>query len=187
MNNGIFSVVTELSVGQELLKFKMTIRSWTSKIVVNSGNKKQNVDENLKPKFSKCSKLKRAISHKLLRKTSNKQIPRKKNNKSSVLLLSMITTGEKNIVKMEKRNSCNSENENFQQFLLQPLDVVIAEAKHQLLLEKLSDKNFNSEKYSDYISKSSDSEDEDIYEDMEILQTYFENIYTGDYLEMGLV
>ena len=163
----------------------MTIKSWTNKMVVT----RKNSEASLKPKFSKCSKLKRAISHKILRKSSNKHIS-EKNNKSSVLLLSMITTKEKNNFKMENENSSLYSDEYYPGFLLQPLDLVIQEAKHQLMHEKLCEKemkNFDVGKYSDNISRSRDSEDEDIYEDMEILQTYFENIYTGDYLEMGLV
>ena len=151
---------------------------------------RKNSEASLKPKFSKCSKLKRAISHKILRKSSNKHIS-EKNNKSSVLLLSMISTTEKNNFKMKNENSSLSSDDYCPGFLLQPLDLVIQEAKHQLMHEKLCEKemkNFDVGKYSDKnISASRDSEDEDIYEDMEILQTYFENIYTGDYLEMGLV
>ena len=152
---------------------------------------RKNSDASLKPKFSKCSKLKRAISHKILKKSSNKHIS-EKNNKSSVLLLSMISTTEKNNFKMKNENSSlYSDSDYCPGFLLQPLDLVIQEAKHQLMHEKLCEKemkNFDVGKCSDKnISASRDSEDEDIYEDMEILQTYFENIYTGDYLEMGLV
>ena len=151
---------------------------------------RKNSEASLKPKFSKCSKLKRAISHKILRKSSNKHIS-EKNNKSSVLLLSMISTTEKNNFKMKNENSSLYSDDYCPGFLLQPLDLVIQEAKHQLMHEKLCEKemkNFDVGKYSDKnISASRDSEDEDIYEDMEILQTYFENIYTGDYLEMGLV
>ena len=102
----------------------------------------------------------------------------------------MITTKEKNNFKMENENSSLYFDKYYPGFLLQPLDLVIQEAKHQLMHEKLCEKemkNFDVGKYSDNISRSRDSEDEDIYEDMEILQTYFENIYTGDYLEMGLV
>ena len=99
----------------------------------------------------------------------------------------MINTTEKNIVEIEDRNSFNFQIEECEQIILQPLDLVIQEAKNQLLREKLADKNFTSEKYSDNILKSAESEEEDIYEDMDVLQTYFENIYNSDYLEMGLV
>ena len=66
---------------------------------------------------------------------------------------------------------------------------MIEEAKHELLLEKLCEKkmkNFEPEKYSDNSSQSTEDE-EDIYEEMDVLQSYFENIYSTDYLEMGLI
>ena len=70
----------------------MTIKNWNVKMVVS----KKDGSEHLKAKFSKCSKLKRAISHKILRKTSNKQIL-EKNNKSSVLLVSIRKSENKTI------------------------------------------------------------------------------------------
>ena len=159
--------------------------------------KKEAENNNLKPKFSKCSKLKRAISHKILGKAVAKPLP-SKSNKGSVLLLSMINTGEQKITsKAENRSSSNFSNENFEEKHLQKsLDLVIQEAKHQLWLENLQDKRssqlsltqaYNS--HGKFSTRPSNSyvDEEDIYEEMDVLQSYFETIYNGDYLEMGLV
>ena len=70
------------------------------------------------------------------------------------------------------------------------MDLVIEEAKHELLLEKLREekiKNIEDEKYLDNFSQQSTEDEEDIYEEMDVLQSYFENIYSTDYLEMGLI
>ena len=157
-------------------------------------------ENNQKAKFSKCSKLKRAISHKILRKTSNKHIREKNNkssfpwNKSSVLLLSLRKKKENNNVKVENKISGNRFSDETPKYLIpvycpnQPLDLVIEEAKHQLLVEKLCDeeiRNFDGDRYS--YSSSAQGEEDDIYEEMDVLQSYFENIYNSDYLEMGLV
>ena len=49
-------------------------------------------------------------------------------------------------------------------------------------------KKFEDEKYSDNCSsQSAEEEEEDIYEEMEVLQSYFQSIYSSDYLEMGLI
>ena len=175
---------------------KMTIRHWRKMVIVN----KKKDSENVKHKNSKCSKLKRAISHKFLGKggSNNKEVLNTISNKSSVMLLSVINTSEhKNLApRVENTISNNFAKKNLEeQFLLQPLDLVIQEAKHQLLLEKLSDKRsekfegMQQETYSSCSSRGSNSdyEEEDIYEEMDVLQSYFENIYTADYLEMGLV
>ena len=93
-----------------------------------------------------------------LRKSSNKHIS-EKDNKSSVLLLSMISTTEKNNFKMKKENSSlYSDSDYCPGFLLQPLDLVIQEAKHQLMHEKLCEKemkNFDVGKYSDKCTQGS--------------------------------
>ena len=60
----------------------------------------------------------------------------------------------------------------------------------QLLVEKLCDeeiRNFDGDRYSYSSSESTQGEEDDIYEEMDVLQSYFENIYNSDYLEMGLV
>lgn len=161
----------------------MTIKNWNVKMVVS----KKDGSEHLKAKFSKCSKLKRAISHKILRKTSNKQIL-EKNNKSSVLLVS-IRKSENETIDGETDVSLTKIENKYHEIYLPPLDLVIEEAKHELLLEKLCEKkmkNFEPEKYSDNSSQSTEDE-EDIYEEMDVLQSYFENIYSTDYLEMGLI
>lgn len=161
----------------------MTIKNWNVKMVVN----KKDGSEHLKAKFSKCSKLKRAISHKILRKTSNKQIL-EKSNKSSVLLVS-IRKSENETIDEETDVSLTKIENKYHEIYLPPLDLVIEEAKHELLLEKLCEKkmkNFEPEKYSDNSSQSTEDE-EDIYEEMDVLQSYFENIYSTDYLEMGLI
>ena len=175
----------------------MTVKNWNIKMVVTKKD-----ENNQKARFSKCSKLKRAISHKILRKTSNKHIREKNNkssfpwNKSSVLLLSMRNKKEKNNVKVENKISVNGISDQTPKYLIplccpnQPLDLVIEEAKHQLLVEKLCDeeiRNFDGDRYSYSSSESTQGEEDDIYEEMDVLQSYFENIYNSDYLEMGLV
>lgn len=160
----------------------MTIKNWTVKMVVT---KRDGSEHHVKAKFS--SKLKRAISHKILRKTSNKGIL-EKDNKSSVILVS-IRKSEKESIEGERDVSLTKIEDKYHEIYLPPLDLVIEEAKHELLLEKLREeklKNIEGEKYSDNFSRFTEVE-EDIYEEMDVLQSYFENIYSTDYLEMGLI
>ena len=161
----------------------MTIKNWTVKMVVT---KRDGSEHHVKAKFSK--KLKRAISHKILRKTSNKGIL-EKDNKSSVILVS-IRKSEKESSGGETDVSLTKIEDKYHEIYLPPLDLVIEEAKHELLLEKLREekiKNIEDEKYSDNFSQQSTEDEEDIYEEMDVLQSYFENIYSTDYLEMGLI
>ena len=83
-----------------------------------------------------------------------------------------------NLNKNENTDSISKTN------FLQPLDLVIEEARHQLSLEKLREEKLQEEKY---LSNFSCSEDSDDYEEMESLQTFYRNIYDGDYMDMGLV
>ena len=114
-----------------------------------------------------------------MKKTSNKAI-QEKTNKSSVYLLSMISTAKETDNLHKNENPDNILKTNF----LQPLDVVIQEARHQLSLEKLREEKLQEGKY---FSNFSCSEDSDDYEEMESLQTFYKNIYEGDYMDMGLV
>ena len=179
-----FSADSQLKWSESRVKMTI-IKNWTVKLVVS----KKDGSGHLKAKFSKCSKLKRAISHKILRKTSNKQIL-EKNNKSSVLLVS-IRKSEKESIQGKTVTSQTKAADKYHEIFLPPLDLVIEEAKHELLLEKLCDKEmkkFEDEKYSDNCSsQSTEEEEEDIYEEMEVLQSYFQSIYSSDYLEMGLI
>ena len=161
----------------------MTIKNWNVKMVVT---KRDGSEHHVKAKFS--SKLKRAISHKILRKTSNKRIL-EKDNKSSVILVSIRKSEKKESSEGETDVSLTKMEDKYHEIFLPPLDLVIEEAKHELLLEKLREekmKNIEDDKYSDNFSQSTGDE-EDIYEEMDVLQSYFENIHSTDYLEMGLI
>ena len=152
-------------------------------MLVNRSKKKH--DTKVKTGSSKCSKLKRAISHKILKKNSIK-LSQEKTAKSSVLLISMISTANEKKILADKENG-NSENF-FKGNLLQPLDVVIEEARYQLSIEKLREEKmgqFGEMRYHSHFSRLPESED--IYEEMESLQTFYESIYDGDYMDMGLV
>ena len=151
--------------------------------MVNRNGKKS---DNLKSKISKCSKLKRAISHKILRKTSNKA-NEDKTNTSSVLLISIIDT------KTDTNNPDTNKLRKCESFLrgnlvLQPLDLVIEEARIQLSLEKLREKKMEKFRAETYLSNYSCCQATDeSYEEMELLQTFYNNIYDGDYMDMGFV
>ena len=141
---------------------------------------KQKKDTKMKTGFSKCSKLKRAISHKILKKTSSKPIQEKTTN-TSVLLISMISNANE-----KKIENAHSE-KFFKANLLQPLDVVIEEARYQLSIEKLQEKKigqFGEVRYRSNLSCSQDSDD--IYEEMGLLQTFYESVYDGDYIDTSL-
>ena len=145
-------------------------------MIVNRIKKKK--DTKMKTGFSKCSKLKRAISHKILKKTSSKPIQEKTTN-TSVLLISMISKNA-NEKKIENAHS----EKFFKGNLLQPLDVVIEEARYQLSIEKLREEKmgqFGEVRYHSNFACSEDSDD--IYEEMELLQTFYESIY-DDYMDM---
>ena len=157
----------------------MSIKNWSNKMIVNRNKKKH--DTKMKTGISKCSKLKRAISHKILKKTSNKQMQEKTSN-SSVLLISMISTANEKKI-LAKNENAHSE-KFFNRNLLQPLDVVIEEARYQLSIEKLKEEKIGQFEDVRYRSNFSCSQDcDDIYEDMELLQTFYESIY-DDYMDM---
>ena len=148
-------------------------------MIVNRNKKKQ--DTKIKTGFSKCSKLKRAISHKILKKTSSKPIQEKTTN-DSVLLISMISTANEKKI-LAKNENAHSE-KYFKGNLLQPLDVVIEEARYQLSIEKLREEKMGQYGEVRYRSNFSCSQDSDyIYEEMELLQTFYESIY-DDYMDM---
>ena len=150
-------------------------------MIVNRNKKKK--DTKMKTGFSKCSKLKRAISHKILKKTSSKPIQEKTTN-TSVLLISMISKNA-NEKKIENAHS----EKFFKGNLLQPLDVVIEEARYQLSIEKLQEEKIGQSDWSDvrYRSNFSCSQDsDDIYEEMGLLQTFYESVYDGDYIDTSL-
>ena len=148
-------------------------------MIVNRNKKKH--DTKMKTGFSKCSKLTRAISHKILKKTSSKPSQEKTSN-SSVLLVSLMssTANEKKI--LAKNENGNSENF-LKGNLLQPLDVVIEEARFQLSIEKLREEKMGQ---LGEVRHHSVQDSDDIYEEMELLQTFYESIYDGDYMDMGL-
>ena len=162
----------------------MSIKNWSNKMIVTRNKKKH--DTKMKKGVSKCSKLKRAISHRILKKSSSKS-SQEKTPKSSVLLISMrsSTANEKKILaKNEKEHSENFFKGNY----LQPLDVVIEEARYQLSIEKLREEKmgqFGEVRSHRNFPRLEDSDD--IYEEMELLQTFYESIYDGDYMDMGLV
>ena len=149
-------------------------------MTVNRNGRKS---EKMKSKFSKCSKLKRAISHKILKKTSSKPTA-DKSSSSSVFLLSMVNTAtDTDLLARHQAGTCHNSSRGH---LLQPLDLVIEEARHQLFLETLrEEKILTGEIYLSNFSRSDDSED--IYEEMDLLQTFYENTYDGDYMDMGLL
>lgn len=161
----------------------MSIKNWSNKMIVTRNKKKH--DTKMKTGFSKCSKLTRAISHKILKKTSSKP-SKEKTSSSSVLLISMISSTAN-----EKKNLAeNGNSENFfKGNLLQPLDVVIEEARYQLSIEKLREEKMGQlrevKRHHSNFSRVQDSDD--IYEEMELLQTFYESIYDGDYMDMGLL
>ena len=163
----------------------MSIKKWSNKMIVNRNKKKH--DTKMKTGFSKCSKLTRAISHKLLKKTSSKPSQEKTSN-SSVLLISMISNTAANEKKIWVKNENGNSENFFKGNLLQPLDVLIEEARYQLSIEKLREEKmgqFGEERHHSKFSRVQDSDD--IYEEMELLETFYENIYDGDYMDMGLV
>ena len=154
-------------------------------MIVNRNKKKHREDTKMKTGISKCSKLKRAISHKILKKPSSKPSEEKTTSRP-VLLISMISNNN------EKKNLTRKENsENFfKGNLLQPLDVVIEEARYQLSIEKLRQEKmgqFGEMLHQSNCCSSPDSSSDDIYEEMDLLQTFYESIYDGDYMDMGLV
>ena len=156
-------------------------------MIVNRNKKKQREDTKMKTGISKCSKLKRAISHKILKKTSSKPSEEKTTSRP-VLLISMISNNN------EKKNLTRKENGNSENFfkgnLLQPLDVVIEEARYQLSIEKLRQEKmgqFGEMLHQSNYCSSPDSYSDDIYEEMDLLQTFYDSIYDGDYMDMGLL
>ena len=161
----------------------MSIKNWSNKMLVNRNKKKH--DTKVKTGSSKCSKLKRAISHKILKKNSIK-LSQEQTAKSSVLLISMISTANEKKILADKENG-NSENF-FKGNLLQPLDVVIEEARYQLSIEKLLEEKTGqcrAVKSQSHCSRVPESDD--IYEEMELLETFYDSIYDGDYMDMGLL